>query len=345
MLTSTLLAIIVMTLSGCGGGGGGGSGSSTGNTNTQPGVSSSSSISSASSSTSSTTSTSSSSAASAVSLYDTDPVIGSCMTGQLKSSERTVVLNKVNDLRARHGLLPVSYDASQDNAAAEAALYMVANATLTTTPSVSGQCYTTGAANLASTSSIFIAAGTTPTTQNFASTAPIAEYLMNVGVTTLASRRRLLNPFLGSTSFGRVDGQPTGSSFHYVSTVLKTQGNDVSDISAMSNDFVAYPYGIYPVAEFNTGWYLSFSAIASKINAAANGAGQVSFASAVITVMDGSTPLAVTDQAADYSAYGLLNALQWKVSGLQNNTTYSVQISNVVVNGVTRQYNYTFRLQ
>ena len=352
--TTTLLMATIMLLAGCGGGGGGGSGdmapapvpSSSASSSSASSLASSSLASSASSSSSSTASSvSSSSASSVVSLYITEPVIASCDVGVLKASERTVVLDKVNAIRARHGLLPLAYDASDDNAAAQAAMYMVANKTLTSAPNSGGLCYTADAARLAGTSNLYVYLTPASTTQNVPGTQAIVSYLVNNGVGSLGLRRRLLNPFLGKTTYGRVDGQPAGTSFQYMSSVLKVVGNDVSDISAMSNDFVAYPYGVYPASEFATDWYLSFSAIASKTNAASNGNAQVNFSGATITIMDGVTPLTVTDQATDYAAYGLPNSLQWKVIGLQPNVSYSVRIDNVIVNGLVRQYNYSFTLQ
>ena len=54
--------------------------------------------------------------------------------------------------------------------------------------------------------------------------------------------------------------------------------------------------------------------------------------------------LAISGQATDYSGYGVPNALQWKVTGLQNNVQYTVSISNVTVNSVVRSYSYTFKI-
>ncbi|MDB5799823.1 MAG: hypothetical protein JWL63_762 [Rhodocyclales bacterium] len=344
---SVFIAVAAL-LGACGGGGSAvGTTASSGGSGASSASSAASSASSSSVSSSSSAASSSSSSSSRVSLYLSDPVIASCDKGVLKDSERTAALDKVNAVRVRHGLLPVTYDATEDDASAEAALYMVANRTITSTPSSSGLCYTADAARLAASSNLFVTFALTAgaTTQDVASTRPIVSYLLNSTSPVLSERRRLLNPFLGKITFGRVDGQPVGASQEYMSAVLKVIGNDVANINAMSNDFVAYPYGIYPAGEYATDGYLSFSAIASKTDAAANGGAQVSFAAATITVSDGGTLLPVTNQAADYSAYGLPNSLQWKVTGLQTNVSYAVQISNVVVNGVTHQYNYTFRLQ
>lgn len=256
------------------------------------------------------------------------------------------MLAKLNAVRARHGLLPVTYDSSEDGPAAEAAMYMVANKALTHTPDTSGLCYTANAARLAGSSNLDMFWGTGYDTQSVPSANSIVDYLIDNGVSSLGHRRWVLYPFLGKTSFGRVDGQPAGTSAQYMASVLKVIGNNVSDVSAMTNDFVAYPYGNYPASEFDTSWYLSFSAIASKTNANANGNSQVSFAAATITVTNPSAQsLTVSGQSADYTGYGLPNELQWKVSGLQNNVTYTVTIANVVVNGASRQFQYNFTLQ
>ena len=257
------------------------------------------------------------------------------------------MLDKLNAIRARHGMPAVTYDASDDSAAAQAALYMVANATATTTPSVSGFCYTPDAARLAAVSNVMIVVPFSPgaSTQDFSSPQMIVNSLINANPGVLGRRRWVLDPFLTKTTFGRVDGISISNGNPFAASVLKVAGNNAADISQMTNDFVAYPYGIYPVSEFQTDWFLSFSAIASKTDAAANGAAQVSFASATVTVNDGSTALPVTGVAADYSGAGLPNSLQWKVTGLQTNVIYTVQINNVIVNSVTRQYTYTFTLQ
>ena len=300
----------------------------------------------ASSSKSSSASSASSVASSATSgIYVTPPTIASCSTGQLKDSERTAVLNKLNEVRARHGLPAVTYDSTYDASAAEAAMYMVANKNLTHTPDGSGLCYTGGAASLAGTSNLHMSWTGGPTTQNIPSSDSIVGYLVDDGVSSLGHRRWVLYPFLNKTTYGRVDGQPSGTSDQYMASALKVIGNAATSVS-MTNDFVAYPYGSYPASEFSTAWFLSFSAVASKTNVNANGSSQVSFASASISVKkpDG-TALGISEQSADYSGYGLPNHLQWKAAGLQSGITYTVTISNVVVNGTTREFVYNFSLQ
>ncbi|GAB2903086.1 hypothetical protein GCM10027046_35460 [Uliginosibacterium flavum] len=253
------------------------------------------------------------------------------------------MLAKLNAVRARHGLPQVTYDASDDGAAAEAALYMAANKALTHTPDSSGKCYSANAARLAGSSNLHMSWGSGSTLGTPSSDA-IVGYLIDNNVPSLGHRRWVLNPYLGKTTYGRVDGQPDGSGgSYYMASTLKAS-NGVSSVS-MSNDFVAYPYGTYPSNEFSTSWFLSFSALPSKTNVWANGSSQVSYASATIAVTHSGGSLSVSQQSADYVGYGLPNNLQWKVAGLVANTDYTVTISNVTVNGATRQYQYPFRLQ
>lgn len=271
-------------------------------------------------------------------------MISSCAPGQLRDSERTAVLNKLNEVRARHGLPAVSYDASEDGPAAEAAMYMVANKELTHTPSSSGLCYTANASRLAGSSNLDML-WTSGSSESTPSSNAILDYLIDNNVSSLGHRRWVLYPFLNKTTYGRVDGRPSGTSSMYMASVLKVIGNTSTNVSSMSNDFVAYPYGNYPKAEFGKSWFLSFSVVASKTNLNANGKSQANLDNATVSVTSGSSTLGVSEQLVDYSGYGLPNSLQWKVSGLQDNTDYTVTISNVVVNGTTRQFQYNFRLQ
>lgn len=327
-----LLALPVL-LAACGGGGGGSSGTS--------GEASSSSSSSSSSSGGSSTGSSSSSSSSSSggdSLYLVQPDVLSCVTGSLSHSAKQAVLDKLNQVRARHGLLPVEYDSSDDAAAAQAALYMVANNTLSHSPSSSGKCYSSEAARLAGTSNLYMMSSAS--TLSAPSEAAIPGYLKDTGVSSLGHRRWVLSPFLGKVSFGRVDG--SGS----MASVLRVMGGERSDISPMSNDFVAYPYGNYPGSEYSSDAFLSFSAIVSKTSAWGSGSDQVSYSSASVSVVSaGGENLAISEMSANYEGYGLPNLLKWKAVGLRTNVDYTVTISNVTVNGTARQYQYAFRLQ
>ena len=333
-LTTLCALSLAITLAACGGGGGA----------TEGATAASSSTNNQSSASSSSRPASSSSSVSAA-IYSTQPVVASCSVGVLNNSERTAVLARLNEVRARHGLSAVTYDSSDDFASAQAAMYMVANRGLTHTPSESGACYTSEAKRLAGTSNLYLsnAWGSTGTLGQPSADA-IRAYLIDDDVESLGHRRWLLYPFMGSTSFGRVD-DVSGSSSVMAST-LRTIGGERSSVSDMNLDFVAYPYGNYPKADFGKSWYLSFSAVASKTQRGANGDKNVNFANATISVSNESgNTLAISSVASDYVGYGLPNNLQWKVAGLQDIVRYTVRINNVVVNNATRNYEYSFRLQ
>ncbi|MEN3110077.1 CAP domain-containing protein [Uliginosibacterium paludis] len=344
-----IVQLLALALAACGGGGSGGSeGTSTTNQSassvaTSNAASSSSrtgSNSSASSSKSSTGSTTSSSAGSVSGVsYTVSPQVSNCVAGQVSTADKNAVLARINEIRSRHGLPAVTYDSSDDAAAAAAALYMVANGELTHTPDSSGSCYTSEAARLAGKSNLYMAGGSN--TRNMASADSVTAYLVDSNVSTLGHRRWVLYPFLASTSFGRVDSDDGKS----MASALRTIGGAASSVS-MTNDFVAYPYGSYPSSDFSTSWYLSFSAIASKTSAYANGNSQVSFSGATITVTNASgQSLTVSDRIENYEGYGLANSLQWKVAGLASGGSYTVTINGVTVNGASRNYSYGFQLQ
>lgn len=270
-------------------------------------------------------------------------MVSTCTPGVLTTTEKTAVLAKLNALRARHGLPTVAYDSSDDAAAGAAALYMVANNALTHAPSSSGTCYTSEAYRLASTSNLYMG-WSSGSTLGMASTDAIMGYANDSDVESLGHRRWVLYPFFAKTTFGRADGDAASGVQGRMASSLRTIGGEASSVS-MTNDFVAFPYGSYSVSEFTPTWYLSFSAIASKTSIYSNGSSNVNLDNAVIAVTDaGGTSLTVSSQSTNYDGYGLPNSLQWKVAGLAAGGSYTVTISNVTVNSVSRTFTYTFQL-
>jgi hypothetical protein len=119
----------------------------------------------------------------------------------------------------------------------------------------------------------------------------------------------------------------------------------VAGTQAAQNGFIAYPHGDYPSIWYQHGWYMSFSVLANLSSALANDSRAISYAFAEVSVTDANgSSLAVTNKRADYTSFGLPNVLQWQVAGTQNNQTYQVRISGVVVNGAPRVYTYPFRV-
>ncbi|MBK6821197.1 MAG: hypothetical protein IPG85_16985 [Bacteroidetes bacterium] len=68
----------------------------------------------------------------------------------------------------------------------------------------------------------------------------------------------------------------------------------------------------------------------------------VDYSSAQIKMYEGPIEIGVNSIKFDNIYYGLPNSIQWKMNNFKNNTTYDVKINNVKVNGVVKNYEYTF---
>ncbi len=144
---------------------------------------------------------------------------------------------------------------------------------------------------------------------------------------SIGHRRWILDPFLGKISYGRVAQQDRGQ-------FPQRRGDDES-LRLRGRPAAAFQraglrslsFGDYPVRYFGPGDILSFSAVVSSSSRYANG--NVGFGSATVRVSDANGDLTVTDKATDNIGYGIPNSIQWKLTGLQPNVTYTVRITGV----------------
>ena len=84
----------------------------------------------------------------------------SCQPGDINATVRQNVVARINYFRHLVGLTNnITLNTSQNQRCQEAALYMLANTTITQNPQTSGQCYTTGAADAASHGILAISMG------------------------------------------------------------------------------------------------------------------------------------------------------------------------------------------
>nr|WP_250890552.1 CAP domain-containing protein [Sphingobium nicotianae] len=277
----------------------------------------------------------------AAALYDVQPDVATCKTGTLKTSVRTEFLTRLNALRALHNLPAVTYSSADDQQVDDSSLMMAANKTLSHTPPTSWLCYTSLGATGAGSSNLIGAWSTGNGLGWSTEDSFLALWLTENGSIDIGHRRWVLDPFLGKISYGRVTQQFIGGGqadtasmkvFGFAATPATPTGLPA---------FVAYPYGNYPTRYFGTGDYLSFSVVANTGSRGANGS--VSFASATVSVANGSTNLTVTDVAKDNNGYGLPNNIQWRVANLQPNVSYTVTISGVTGAPQT-SYSYTFKI-
>lgn len=277
-------------------------------------------------------------------LYETLPDVARCNPGVLKQEEKTKVLGKLNQIRRLHGLNPVEYEPRDDQLTAKAALIIAANATLSHFPDKSFKCWSKEGEAGSSTSNLHISyyggAAELDESESF-----VVGWLIDEGVESLGHRRWLLDPFLKTISFGRVDGKPlVPSQWDSVSgAAVKVIHEERAELSDQKADFVAYPHGDYPPELFSIGWYLSFSALADKEDPWGNR--DVDYAAAKIEVQDeAGKRLKVSGVKHDNSGFGLPNFLQWKVEGLRPEQRYQVKISGVKRAGKVRDYAYWFKI-
>lgn len=275
-------------------------------------------------------------------LYDAAPDINTCYEGTLKQAEKTAVLNAVNYVRSLHHLEPVEYNNAGDTETAKSALISAANGQLTHTPAATMFCYSEQGYQGAYTSNLHLFASSSnsslPTSEG-----SIAGFMIDDDVESLGHRRWIIDPFLKSISFGRVDSNVSISRYFYTGMTLKVVNKDVRTCTNLDNDFVAYPYGTYPSVYAKTEWYWSFSALVDKCDRWSND--QVDYSTAVITVTNSSgTSMSVNSVNYNTNGYGLSNIIQWKVANAKAEESYRVNIQRVMVAGQSKNFSYDVKI-
>ena len=141
-------------------------------------------------------------------LYAEAPDIEHCRAGRLRPEVVTTLTARVNEVRALHGLAPVTYDASTEDTAVAAALTFAANGSLSHYPGSWWRCFTEDASTGARLSNIF--GGLASERLIFVSMDEMVTGWMtdvrHMNPGSIGHRRWLLDPFLASISFGRVAG-------------------------------------------------------------------------------------------------------------------------------------------
>lgn len=339
-------ALLTLALAACGGsdsGGGSGGGGTTPPVTVTPSPSPTPAPTPPPSPTPSPAPTPTSWAAGAAALYDVAPNPASCQPGILKASVRHEMLARVNAVRALHRLPPVVHSDVDNQGAADSSLMMAVNRTLNHTPPSSWTCFTNAGADAAASGNLIGGWGNgLPWSSE---DALLAGWMTERNSATIGHRRWLLDPFLGQITYGRVAYQSANGDRADAATmkVFSFSSNPPAPAASSIPDYVAYPYGDYPIRYFAPGDILSFSVVANRGGRFASGNANVRFDSAVVTVSAGSTDLPVTQVANDNVGYGLPNSIQWRVTGLQRNTSYTVRI--VGVTGAPQSgYEYSFRI-
>ena len=286
-------------------------------------------------------------AAGAAALYTSAPDVPSCRTGTLAQAVKDDVVLRLNAIRALHGLAPVTYNAADDAQVMPSSLMMAANGQLDHTPPNSWKCWTQTGYDGSSTGNLY--GGTISPFLVWSSEDDFLGGWMtevnNLLADNVGHRRWMLDPFLTRVAYGRVAQVLSDGSRTDAATLKVFNFTGGSPAPSTVPAYVAYPQGDYPARWFDTRALLSFTVVANPASRGNAANASVNFANATIAVRNpAGTSLTVSGISHDNVGYGVPNNLQWKVAGLQTNVAYQVTIAGVVVNGVTRTYDYGFRI-
>lgn len=283
-------------------------------------------------------------AARAAALYAEQPDFEHCRPGRLKPEITTTLTARVNEVRALHGLAPVTYDPATEGTAVAAAMVFAANGSLSHYPGSWWRCFTEDASTGARLSNIF--GGLASERLIFVSMDEMVTGWMtdvrHINPGSIGHRRWLLDPFLATISFGRVagilpDGRRTDGA------ALRIIGSNRVVPEPIEGGFIAYPFGDYPARFWDPGAMLSFSVLVDLRDKTASE--QVDYSDAQITVRrTGGAALEVSRVSSDHNALGLPNSLQFAAEGLQPGVAYDVAVRNVRVQGQSRDFAYSFRI-
>lgn len=276
-------------------------------------------------------------------MFASPPDIARCVAGRITDSERASVVNTLNEIRAAHGVPPVTYDRSSEDEAMAAALMMAANGQLSHQPPTNWRCYSVPGAVGAGSSNL--AGGTvSPYLAFSASQEYLVGWLTDVRNTIRGTghRRWLLSPFVTQIAFGRVGGQAADGN-RTSAAVLKTFKFASEPLpSGPVPDFVAYPFGDYPLRFYQQGALLSFSPIVDKVNRWNNLKVDLGRARVVVSTAAGVVPSRI--EARSNQGVGYAAAIEFSAGSLVLGTTYHVEITGLSYNGVPLNYAYDFTL-
>lgn len=277
--------------------------------------------------------------------YDLKPDIKSCKSGVISEETRQAVIAEVNKIRKLHGVPSLTYNKELEPLMAETALAMAGQGTTSHYVDSTWNCYSEMAVTGAKQSSLYSQVSTNLATQSD----PIAglDGLMRENYShDLGHRRWLLSPFVKQTSFGMADGEKkVGTGYTFGASLFmydpKTYGSSSTDAPL---GIYPYPVGDYPSRLYQKGDRMSLFILADKTSYTKNR--NVDYKNATVSITDESgKKYEVAEQLFDNSGQGVPNNLSFLFPDFQYNTSYKVNVSNVMVNGVAQNYEYSFSVK
>jgi uncharacterized protein YkwD len=256
-----------------------------------------------------------------------------CNPGDISSTVRANVITRVNYYRKLVGLpANVTLNTSQNQKCQEAALYMIANHTITHYPSAGGNCYTAGAADAAGHGNVAISYGSPELDANH-SVNSVSGYIEDPGANNLAVGHRawILYPQLSAMGTGSCFN---GADQNWAANVLMWGEN--TNGSAYSG-YVAYPpNGYIPSALVFPRWSFQMTG--------------ADFSAATVTVKDangGDIPCNIIHRASQGGAPDA--RINWEPQianlpqGITADTEYTVTVAGIA-NAPQTSYTYTVKV-
>lgn len=303
-------------------------------------------------------------------LYSVQPNIQNCQEGILNNSEAEKVLMRLNYIRSLHSLNPIRYNYNNDTYVAKAALTIAANAEKYEQPNSTFRCWSDFGHN-GSKNSLSYRINYPPGNNQIPASMNLYKSEKFVDALLMDSRREnllassfLLNPFLQSISFRRVDGnsltdkaviagwdgQQLETQADYISgATIKFTDNETQNISTLNTASIAYPIGAYPQELFKKDTYVRgypsmlFSVISHQ-QKLVNKNVDFSNTEIEITGEDGKD-LEVHSIQYKNDNTPLSNVITWKANQILPGVKYTVKIKKVKVFDTTNDYEYWFKLK
>lgn len=251
-----------------------------------------------------------------------------CTPGDTSSNFKNAVLARINYYRAMVGIpANITFNATFNAKAQQAALMMSANNTLDHYPPNTWSCYTADGSQAAGSSNLSLGTG------NYYGWHAVDGQIRDAGShnTAVGHRRWLLYPQTQVMGTGDV---AAAGSYGGANAVWVMDGNYGAARPVTRDDFVAWPTkGYNPYQLVPARWSFSYPG--------------ANFAAASVTVSQSGTAIPVTLEPLS-GGMGE-NTLVWRLNAMSDNatwakpssdTTYQVTVNNVVVGGVSRSFTY-----
>lgn len=259
--------------------------------------------------------------------------VAGCLAGTESATVQANVIKRVNYFRRLVGLPDdITLNTSQNQVCQEAALYMIANHTITHYPA-GGSCYTPGAAEAAGHGNLAISNGYPELTANH-STNAVTGYIEDPGSNNLAVGHRAWILFPQLTAMG------TGSCFdpadnNWTANCLMW-GDNLDYNKIVDIDFVAYPPADYiPSSLVFPRW--SFSIQGANFNNASVSMTDKSGATIACNVIHKSAQTGYPDARIAWEPSGNFP------SGITSDTEYNVTVSGIT-GAEKASYTYTVKV-